>query len=236
MVLAKTLTDEIIASEYTELFTTGYPRSGNTWTGILLADVLDSPLQEKVGNPIRFYGFSEEGKYVIRKTHNLGQIPDPAVYVYRDPRDICVSRYFYFGRPSINDAIRSMAGVHEKSKLRNFLKWYHTMNEHKEYYTISVRYEDLLETPLEALRDVVHALTGLELTESRIAETFERQRFDTLLKRFPDHKHFMRKGIIGDWKNHFKRDDGRLFQEYFGNLMLDQGYLEVGDWWEKLPI
>lgn len=236
MILAKTLTDEIIASEYTELFTTGYPRSGNTWMGILLADVLDSPLQEKVGNPIRFYGFSEVGKYVIRKTHNRGQIPGPAVYIYRDPRDICVSSYFYFGQPSINYTICAMAGLLEKKIPLPFLKWPRTMKEHKEYYTIAIRYEDLLETPTETLWGIVRALTGLELTESRIAETFERQRFDVILERFPDHKHFMRKGIIGDWENHFKRDDGRLFQEYFGRLMLDQGYIDDGDWWEELPI
>ena len=237
MVLAKMLTDEIIASEYTEIFTTGYPRSGNTWMGILLADVLDSPLQEKVGNPIRFYGFSKEGKYVIRKAHNRGQMPGPAVYIYRDPRDICVSRYFYFGRPSMNYTIRSMARLlPEQKKNRPYEQFVRTMKEHKEYYTIAVRYEDLLETPIESLRGVVHALTDLELAESRIAETFERQSFDIILERFPDHKNFMRKGIIGDWENHFKRDDGRLFQEYFGQLMLDQGYIEDGDWWEGLPI
>ena len=243
MVLAKLLTDEIIASEYTELFTTGYPRSGNTWTGILLADVLDSPLQEKVGNPIHFHGFSEEGKYVIRKAHALGQFPCPAVYVYRDPRDICVSGYFYFQRPSMNYAICQMAGVlpeQEKKKNRAYERWHRTMKEHKEYCTIAVRYEDLLKTPIETLWGVVYALTGLELTESRIAETVERQSFDALLERFPDPEHFvravMRKGIVGDWKNHFKRDDGRLFQEHFGRIMLDQGYIKDGDWWEELPV
>ena len=240
MVLAKMLTDEIIASEYTELFTTGYPRSGNTWMGILLADVLDSPLQEKVGNPIRFYGFSEEGKYVIRKTHACGQIPGPAVYIYRDPRDICVSRCFYFGRP-MKLTIDQMAGLlPEETKNRPYEKFARTMKEHKEYYTIAIRYEDLIETPTETLWNVVYALTGLELTESRIAETFERQRFDVVLERFPDPEHFMRKvmrkGIIGDWKNHFKRDDGRLFQEHFGRLMMDQGYIKDGDWWEELSI
>jgi len=245
MVLAKTLTDEIIASEYTEIFTTGYPRSGNTWMGRLLADVLDSPLQEheKVGNRLRFYGFSEEGKYVIIKTHKLGQLPGPAVYIYRDPRDICVSRHFYFRNPSINHTICSMAELlPDQNKNRPYEKFVRTMKEHKEYYTIAVRYENLLETPLESLRDVVHALTGLELAESRIAETFERQKFDVILERFPDPEHFirkvMRKGIIGDWKNHFNRDDGRLFQEHFGRLMLDLEYIEDGDytWWEKLPI
>ncbi len=236
MVLAnKTITDETIVSEYTELFTTGYPRSGNTWMGRLLADVLDSPWQELVGNPIRIYGFSDEGKYVIRKTHKCGQLPGPAVYIYRDPRDICVSTHFYWQQPSMNHTIRSMAGLLPDQK-RPYEKFARTMKEHKEYYTIAVRYEDLHETPFEVLWNVVYALTGLGVTESRIAETFERQRFDVILERFPDYEHSMREGIIGDWKNHFRRDDGRLFQEYFGRLTLDQGYIEDGDWWEGLPI
>jgi hypothetical protein len=131
-----------------------------------------------------------------------------------------------------------MAGVLEKKVPQPFLKWPRTMKEHKEYYTIAVRYEDLHKTPFEVLWNIVYALTGLGLTESRIAETFERQRFDVILERFPDYEHSMREGKIGDWKNHFKRDDGRLFQEYFGRLMLDQEYINDGDcdWWEGLPI
>jgi len=241
MVLAKKLTDEMNASEYTKLFTRAYPRSGSTWTGRLLADVLDSPYEWEVGKPIYFYGCSEEGKYLIRKTHNLGQLPGPAVWIYRDPRDICVSRYIYL-RQSLNYTICSMAGLPDPlgRPRRPYKQWPRIMKEHKEFYKIAIRYEDLHETPLETLRDVVYALTGLELTESRIAETFERQRFDVILERFPDRNislnKVLRKGIIGDWKNHFKREDGRLFQEHFGRLMLDQGYIKDGDWWEELPI
>jgi hypothetical protein len=249
MVLAKTLTDEIVASEYTKLFTRAYPRSGSTWTGRLLADVLDSPYEEEPGKPIYFFGNSEEGKYLICKTHMnekhaplIEQLPGPAVYIYRDPRDICVSRYIYLRHPDLNYTICSMAGLPDPlgRPRRPYAKWPRFMKEHKEYYTIAIRYEDLHETPIETLRDVVYALTGLELAESRIAETVERQRFDVIQERFPDRNVIMnfvlRKGIIGDWKNHFSRDDGRLFQEHFGRLMLDQGYIKDGDWWEGLPI
>lgn len=237
MVLAEAITDEIIARDYTELYTTGFPRSGNTWTGRLLADVLDSPWQEELGNPIRFYGLSQEGKYVIRKRHSCEQLPGPGVWVYRDPRDVCVSRHFYWQHPSMNHTILSMAGkLPDQKKPRPFETFVRPMLEHPEYYTIAIRYEDWHEKPVKTLWNVVNALTGLDIFETRILETIERQRFDAVLERFPDYEHSMRKGIIGDWENHFKRDDGRLFQEHFGKTMFEMGYIDDGDWWEELPV
>jgi hypothetical protein len=45
----------------------------------------------------------------------------------------------------------------------------------------------------------------------------------------------MRKGIAGDWQVWFSRDDGKLIQDGLGDLMLEQGYIDDPDWWQKLP-
>ena len=135
------------------------------------------------------------------------------MFIYRDPRDVCVSWCFYGVHPDIRYTIEEM-NKHESQLLDhygNYEEFVRSLWEHPEKYTVSLRYEDL-------------------------HESYERQRFENVLEKYPDYDHSMREGIVGDWKNHFRRDDGRLFQKYFGRLMLEQGYIDDGDWWEGLPI
>ena len=39
------INDEIIIEDYTEIFTIGHPRSGNSWIGRLLSDLLNCAWQ-----------------------------------------------------------------------------------------------------------------------------------------------------------------------------------------------
>ena len=222
----ESVTDEIIASEYTEIFTTAHPRSGVTWLGRLLSDLLNCPWQDRAGYEMAFYGIDSKGKFVIRKRHSLDKLPGLTVYIYRDPRDVCVSRHFYNGHPNMRVTIDQMEPY--ESRIRSI--W-----EHPEKYTTLLRYEDLHETPIITLRRIIKALIGTSLTDDYISESYERQTFGAFLSRYPQAIGSMRKGIVGDWRNHFNREDGRLFQECFGNLMLDQGYIESDFWWEALP-
>ncbi|HYZ05733.1 MAG TPA: sulfotransferase domain-containing protein, partial [Rubrobacter sp.] len=41
---------------------------------------------------------------------------------------------------------------------------------------------------------------------------------------------FYRKGIAGDWKNHFTEKDRRVFKEEAGELLIQLGYEEDLDW------
>lgn len=235
------ITSEKIQEEHVEIFTTGHPRSGNTWIGRLLGDLLNSPLQTQPGDVIQFHGEGRDGKYVVRKRHTTDPLPGPGVFIYRDPRDVCVSKHFYNDHSSIQHTIEEMNSKgKDKEGIVDFYgpyeKFVRSLWKHPEKYSIAIKYEDLYYLPYQTLWTVLWEITGVSYGADLILECYERQRFSMVLAKFPEFFHSMRKGIVGDWENHFRRDDGRLFQEIFGKLMMDQGYIQDGDWWEVLPV
>jgi hypothetical protein len=46
--------------------------------------------------------------------------------------------------------------------------------------------------------------------------------------------HF-RRGVANDWKNHFTRDSGCLWEEFYPGLLCEIGYEQSDDWWRSLP-
>jgi hypothetical protein len=44
-----------------------------------------------------------------------------------------------------------------------------------------------------------------------------------------------RKGIVGDWKNHFTKADGELFDSICGSCLIDMGYEPNRNWISELP-
>ena len=233
----ESVTDELIASEYAEIYTTGAMRSGNSWIGRLLSDLLNCPWQDRAGYDMAFYGIDSTGKFVIRKRHSVDKLPGKTVFIYRDPRDVCVSKHFYNGHPNMKTTIDQMSSpiVDEKNLYGPYENFVRLLWGYPEKYTTLLRYEDLHETPIITLKRIVKALTGTSLTDDYISESYERQTFDTFMSRYPQAKGSMRTGIVGDWRNHFNQGDGRLFQEHFGRIMSDQAYIEIDNWWEELP-
>ncbi len=45
-----------------------------------------------------------------------------------------------------------------------------------------------------------------------------------------DKKSHYRKGVIGDWKNHFKESHKIFFKEKYGDLLIKLGYEKDNDW------
>jgi len=45
-----------------------------------------------------------------------------------------------------------------------------------------------------------------------------------------DPSSFYRKGVAGDWKNHFSKEDRRVFKEEAGELLIRLGYEDDLDW------
>ena len=96
-----------------------------------------------------------------------------------------------------------------------------------------VRYEDLLTEPLGEVGRLLDFL-GADSSEEVARECVEAASFEQLSggrsKGEEDSSSFYRKGVAGDWKNHFTQEDRRVFKEEAGELLIRLGYERDLDW------
>jgi hypothetical protein len=96
-----------------------------------------------------------------------------------------------------------------------------------------VRYEDLLERPNEEVERLL-AFLGVDTDERLVDQCVSSASFEKLSRGRErgqeDPSSFYRKGIAGDWKNHFTEEDRRVFKEEAGQLLIRLGYEEDLDW------
>jgi hypothetical protein len=96
-----------------------------------------------------------------------------------------------------------------------------------------VRYEDLLERPNEEVERLLGFL-GASADRNVVEHCVSSASFEKLSKGRErgeeDPSSFYRKGIAGDWKNHFTEEDKRIFKEEAGELLICLGYEKDLDW------
>jgi hypothetical protein len=96
-----------------------------------------------------------------------------------------------------------------------------------------VRYEDLLERPYEEVARLLGFL-GADAGVEVVRECVSSASFETLSggreRGEEDSSSFYRKGIAGDWRNVFTREDRRIFKEAAGDLLIELGYEDDYDW------
>ncbi len=99
------------------------------------------------------------------------------------------------------------------------------------YY--QVRYEDLLAEPVgEVVRllEFLEADSGEEIARACVEAASFEQLSGGRIQGEEDSSSFYRKGIAGDWKNHFTEEDRRAFKEEAGELLIRLGYEKDLDW------
>ena len=167
---------------------------------------------------------------------------ESVVFIVRDPRDIVVSLAHY-QRGTVQGMLQ---GVSKGRKFKAKGPWQTYVNSWLETrldYSL-VRYEDLLSDCTGEITRVLKECR-LPINHDRLELAVERQSFAVRRKDIAEHGdklafgknfnvRFLRKGIAGDWKNHFTREMGQQAQESFGNLMKHFGYIEKDDWWKEL--
>ncbi len=97
---------------------------------------------------------------------------------------------------------------------------------------VRFRYEDLLADPSQI--HLALTMLGVDDSDAAVAACVNAGAFRSLSGgREPgqeDRAHFFRKGVAGDWRNHFGEEDKRCFKEEAGRALVELGY-ETGDDW-----
>jgi len=168
------------------------------------------------------------------------------VHALRDPRDVIVSYMYYHELPSLSatcDCIITGNNPVSRSWGAYVQEWIDIAPSIARIAT--VRYTDLRSDTYDVLRSTLDTL-GLKYNASAIAPAIKRQSFKRKKAAIDRGEgiysyntaiqaHHMRKGVVGDWKNHFNRSCGQRVEEAFGGLMESLGYESNRDWWKGLP-
>ncbi len=185
--------------------------------------------------------YSEENLAVIKRHTSR------FIVMIRDLRDMCVSRYFHvkgeevhrhyelYNNESLEDGLMHCIGVVEDIYVSWVTGWIKVINENPETILL-VKYEELNQSP-SAVFEKVFEFFHLPYDKS-LMQKIERSKINKsmdLKKELRSSvglrtKSTARKGIIGDWKNHFSPSHKKRFKEIAGDLLIELGYEEDNDW------
>jgi len=105
-------------------------------------------------------------------------------------------------------------------------------------HVIMVRYEDLLADTAGTLARALPVHTGRAVDAENLEATvrkfsFERQSGRKAGDEAPGA--VLRKGISGDWRNHFTRAAAEVFDRRCGSHLIELGYEKNSDWVKNVP-
>lgn len=232
---------------------TEYPKSGGTWLGQMVGRALDLPFPRN-----QFPLFCSS----IMHGHYLSPWGiKNVVVIWRDGRDVMVSWYYHClfkneraNAPLVDIVRKDLSFTDYENIYKNlptFIDYSFTRQRHprfswadfvRRWYgrdkVVYVYYERLRQNTVSELQRVVFELTGKVLKEERAAKIVEEFSFFRQSGRLPGQENigsFMRKGLVGDWRNHFSREACELFDRYAGNELLLLGY-ERDRMWVKAHV
>ncbi|HEU0121805.1 MAG TPA: sulfotransferase domain-containing protein [Bryobacteraceae bacterium] len=175
---------------------------------------------------------------------------DRAFVVIRDPRDIVVSLTYslsYSHTPGpvtqllrapvaeANPSHRLQIGMFLLAQWSDYLASWRPGQQPANVYL--AKYEDLISDLSGQLNGLFHFLHW-DIPPSVVSAVARDNAFEARSGRKPGQENefsHRRKGIAGDWQNHFHRELGQLFEESFPGLLVGLGYEEHANWWELLP-
>lgn len=228
-----------------DIFLAGFPKSGNTWlqniiAGLILnmdtknlSDILSQSLVPDI-HSAKFYKRYYEPMFF--KTHSL---PQPSykkvIHLIRDGRDALWSYYQMKIELGENITLEEMV---TKDKGLFPCSWHeHTRtwldNPYKSDILI-IKYELLIISPLIELKKICDFI-GLTRTEKELDRIMEGNSFSEMKKKelifggynknFNPNGNFLRKGIIGDFKEGFPPELLQKFEDLARNELVKLNYL-----------
>lgn len=164
------------------------------------------------------------------------------VVQYRDLRDVAVSHYFYVRNtpwhPEYDDYrnLDTEAGLKHfgTTLLPEFVRWIRNWRARRdERLSLEVRYEDLLADTRPVFQRVARHF-GLDDSPETIDRIVGKHSFESVSRGRSrgkeDRNSFFRKGVTGDWKNHFTPELVELYRECCDGLLAELDYADNPRW------
>ncbi|MES2935167.1 MAG: sulfotransferase domain-containing protein [Pseudomonadota bacterium] len=177
-------------------------------------------------------------------------VGDKAIVVLRDPRDQLISFLYsmlYSHGPTVfvnyvRDKLSAMACNSERitwliGDVASFIRFYRTWEIDVKDDTYVVRYETLVQDQHAEFNKLVDWL-GWKLPPDVLETVIARLSFKTRSGRNPGETDILshyRKGLPGDWRNHFTREHGKLWENLYPGFLTSIGYENNDEWWLCLP-
>jgi len=179
----------------------------------------------------------DEGGPVVPGIHKFAYknvTTEKIILMWRDPRDIVVSGSYHWGR-KLQDYIHCVGkGEWPMTHGGGLVPWVRMWLDLGIADCIT-HYEWLREDTAGELQRILGEI-GVSPVKD-IQEVVDRQSFDKRKEWTKKHGQelnygrdfqlrFLRKGIVGDWRNHFSQAEINLCNHYFGTLMRELGYVD----------
>lgn len=229
-----------------------YPKSGGTWLTQLVSTY--TGIVTRRNELAKYERAIMHGHYMYDNSFNK------TLSIVRDGRDIAVSYYFHMivGNNKIDFkktlANRKKLKINDpeniKENLPQFIQYLNTeytkgfnkfsWSEFIDSYldkdnVCLIRYEKMLEDTKAEMYKALNYL-GYDIDESKLEETIQKFTFKKQTQRKPGEENknsFLRKGIAGDWKNHFTKESAEMFDMYSGKTLISLGYENDNSWVKK---
>jgi hypothetical protein len=234
-----------------DTFVVSYPRSGNTWTRFLIANLIGRPTLESISAMIpEIYLFSN--RHLLRlprprilKSHEPF---DPrykkVIYIARDPRDVAVSLYHYSrkrrdipdGFPMEEFVARYVRGEYFDfcgTWQQHVASWLYTQPDRQMLW---LRYEDMLDRAEEALCKIADFMR-ISITPEKVASAIQASSYETLremernrpreMRMTKDTRTdipFIRNAAKGGWRSVLSGDSQHRIENAWGEMMNRLGY------------
>lgn len=229
---------------------TEYPKSGGSWLSQLLSEYLEVPFPRGEAPKLE--------SAIIHGHWSYSPLMKNVFCLYRDGRDIMVSYYYHSlfetnkKSTGIVDKTRNAVPFDDydniKKNLPAFIKYLFEEENKKIFHfnwvefvdmwsnrknAVYLKYEDMLIDAAEALKEPLEKITGKPVNMERLEAVKDKYSFKTQTQRKPgeeNKKSFLRKGIAGDWKNHFSEEACQVFDKYAGETLIQLGYEKDHSW------
>ena len=225
-------------------FVVTYPKAGTTWTQQIMNLISNNGVfgendKYVMGTAYLEYSGPEVQTFPAIKTHiPFDVIPrrDDAKYllVFRNPKDCCVSSYYH----ALNNYPELIGDFHQY--FQHWIKgdvcygdyfthvydyWSHRFDKNFDFLV----YEQMIENPREAVlkiarfmgQEFIERLASNEVLLNEIIRKSSIVSMKSQLNLCTEDQIFMRKGIVGDWRDHFDKEesdliDNRIATEFEG--------------------